>query len=182
MQLDKLPTGPNPPHDVYVVIEIPANGPGIKLELEKSSGALLVDRFLATPMHYPCDYGFIPHTLSLDGDPLDALVVCPIPLIPGVVIRCRPIAVLNTVDDAGPDAKILCVPARQLTAAYESVREKSDLPVGLTDQIEHFFAHYKDLETGKWMRVSGWGGAKDGATEIAASIARYQTANPKPNF
>src|SRR5918911_3402000 len=106
MQLEKLPTGPRVPEELYVVIEIPAFGPGIKFEFEKASGALLVDRFLATPMHYPCDYGFIPHTLSLDGDPLDALVVCAVPLIPGVVIRCRPVALLDTEDDAGVDAKV----------------------------------------------------------------------------
>ena len=182
MQLDRLPTGVNPPHDIYVVVEIPANGPGLKLELDKASGALLVDRFLATPMHYPCNYGFIPHTLSEDGDPLDALVVSPMPLLPGVVVRCRPVAVLATEDDAGLDAKVLCVPASALSREYDAVREKSDLPAALVEQIEHFFAHYKDLEPGKWMRVKGWGDGKAAAAEIVSSMQRYNSCTPKPNF
>ena len=182
MQFERLATGVHPPHDIYVVIEIPANGPGLKLELHKESGALLVDRFLATPMHYPCNYGFIPHTLSPDGDPLDALVVCAVPLIPGVVIRCRPVALLDTEDDAGVDAKVLCVPMPQLTKAYDDVRERADLPASLIGQIEHFFAHYKDLEEGKWMRVKGWRDAEGARAEIMRSIERYNASNPKPNF
>jgi inorganic pyrophosphatase len=182
MRLDKLPTGLNPPHDIYVLVEIPANGPGLKLELDKDSGALLLDRFLATPMHYPCNYGFIPHTLSPDGDPLDALVVSPIPLIPGIVVRCRPIGILETEDDAGIDAKVLCVPVTQLSRDFDGVRQQSDLPAPLIEQIEHFFAHYKDLEPGKWMRVKGWRDAHAASAEIVASMERYNACTPKPNF
>lgn len=182
MQLDKLPTGIDVPHDVYVVIEIPANGPGLKLELDKRSGALLVDRFLATPMHYPCNYGFIPHTLSEDGDPLDALVISPIPLLAGVVVRCRPIGLLATRDDAGPDAKILCVPLSQVTPAYDAVHEVVDLPAVTIDQISHFFSHYKDLEPGRWMTVSGWRDAASAKAEILASTRRFGDSRPPPNF
>ena len=173
MQLEKLPTGPNVPHELYVVIEIPAYGPGIKLELEKASGALLVDRFLATPMHYPCNYGFIPHTLSNDGDPLDALVITPIPLIPGTVIGCRPVGVLVTEDDAGGDEKILCVPLPKISAQYEGVNEVADVPQGLVRQIEHFFSHYKDLEPGKWMLLKGWGDSALAKKLVLESVQRF---------
>ena len=182
MQLDKLATGRNVPEDVFVVVEIPAYGPGLKLELDKASGALLVDRFMATPMHYPCNYGFIPHTLSEDGDPLDALLVSPLPLIPGVVAACRPVGVLNTEDDAGPDAKILCVPVPKLTPAYDHVQESRDLPPLLIQQIEHFFSHYKDLEPGKWMKLKGWQDAAGARREILASVERYRKSQPFPNF
>ncbi len=182
MQLDKLLTGRNVPDDIYVVVEIPAYGPGLKLELDKASGALLVDRFMATPMHYPCNYGFIPHTLSEDGDPLDALMISPMPLIPGVVASCRPVGVLNTEDDAGPDAKILCVPVSKLTPAYDHVMEAGDLPPLLIQQIEHFFSHYKDLEPGKWMKLQGWGDTAAAKEEILRSVQRYQACEPPPNF
>ncbi|MGE5525968.1 MAG: inorganic diphosphatase [Rhodospirillaceae bacterium] len=182
MQLDKLPAGPAVPDVFYVVVEIPAYGPGIKFELEKRSGALLVDRFLATPMFYPCNYGFIPHTLSLDGDPLDALVLTPVPLIPGIVIACRAVALLDTEDDAGPDAKILSVPLTKLTPDYAHVEEKEDLPPSVLQQIEHFFTHYKDLEPGKWMKVKGWRNAAAARAEITASLGRYDADPSKPNF
>jgi len=182
MQLSKLVTGLDVPHDVYVVIEIPAHGPGLKLELDKESGALLIDRFLATPMHYPCNYGFIPHTLSEDSDPLDALVLCPIPLISGVVVRCRPVGVLATTDDAGPDAKILCVPMPMLTPAYDDVREIADVPPLMIQQIEHFFSHYKDLEAGKWMKLEGWRDAAAAKQEIVDCVQRYRACQPPPNF
>ena len=182
MQLERLPTGPNVPDDVYVLIEIPAHGPGLKLELEKASGALLVDRFLATPMHYPCNYGFIPHTLSEDGDPLDALVLSPIPLIPGVVVRSRPVALLSTTDDAGPDAKVLCVSVSALTTAYDAVQELRDLPALIVEQITHFFSHYKDLEPGKWMSVAGWSDAAAAKAEIVESVERFKQSQPTPNF
>lgn len=182
MQLDKLPTGVDVPNDVYVVIEVPANGPGLKLELEKASGALVVDRFMATPMHYPCNYGFIPHTLSQDGDPLDALVLAPITLISGVVVRCRPIALLGTEDEAGLDAKVLCVPVQKLTTAYDGVTELTHLPQSVVHQIEHFFSHYKDLEPGKWMKLAGWKDAAAAKREITDCVARFQGATPRPNF
>jgi inorganic pyrophosphatase len=182
MQLEKLPTGPNVPDEFYVVIEIPAFGPGIKFEFEKKSGALLVDRFLATPMHYPCNYGFIPHTLSLDGDPLDALVVTPVPLIPGIVIACRAVGVLETEDDAGADAKVLSVPLTQVTRDYDGVRETDDLPLNLVGQIEHFFAHYKDLEPGRWLTLKGWQDSYAARRVITESIERYQRSPAPPNF
>jgi len=182
MQLQELATGVDVPNDIYVVVEIPAYGPGLKLELDKRSGALLVDRFLATPMHYPCNYGFIPHTLSEDGDPLDALVIAPMPLISGVVVRCRPVGVLVTEDDAGADAKILCVPVPKLTSAYDTVQERSDLPPLLIQQIEHFFTHYKDLEPGKWMKLKGWEDTAASKREILASVERYKAFQPPPNF
>ena len=182
MQLDKLVTGIDVPNDIYVVIEIPANGPGLKLELDKGSGALLVDRFMATPMHYPCNYGFVPHTLSLDGDPLDALVISAIPLISGVVVRCRAVGYLAAEDDAGLDAKLLCVPVPKLTSVYDNVQEVGDLPPLIIEQIEHFFTHYKDLEAGKWMKVHGWRDAAAARTEILESVARYQASSPQPNF
>lgn len=182
MQLDKLVTGLDVPNDIYVVVEIPANGPGLKLELDKGSGALLVDRFMATPMHYPCNYGFVPHTLSLDGDPLDALVISPIPLISGVVVRCRTVGYLAAEDDAGPDAKLLCLPVPKLTSVYDNVQEVGDLPPLIVEQIEHFFTHYKDLEAGKWMKVLGWRDAAAARAEILESVARYQASSPHPNF
>lgn len=182
MQLERLPTGSDVPNDIYVVIEIPANGPGIKLELEKDSGALLVDRFLATPMHYPCNYGFVPHTLSEDGDPLDALVISPIPLLSGVVVSCRPVALLTTTDDAGPDAKILCVPTSKVTSAFDDVNELEDVPALVVQQIEHFFAHYKDLEPGKWMSVAGWSNSAAAKEEIVTSVNRFKACKPSPNF
>lgn len=182
MQLDKLTTGIDVPNDVHVVVEIPAHGPGLKLELDKASGALVVDRFMSTPMHYPCSYGFIPHTLSLDGDPLDALVLAPLPLISGVVVRCRPVGLLETEDDAGPDAKILCVPVSKLTPIYDDVRDAGDLPALTIRQIEHFFAHYKDLEPGKWMTLKGWSDSEAARREIVSCVERYNATSPKPNF
>ena len=182
MQLHELATGLDVPNDIYVVVEIPAHGPGLKLELDKASGALLVDRFMATPMHYPCSYGFIPHTLSEDGDPLDALVVAPMPLISGVLVRCRPVGMLATEDDAGPDAKILCVPVPKLTPAYDNVREIADLSPLLIQQIEHFFSHYKDLEPGKWMKIQGWRDTAAAKQEVLTSVERYQACQPPPNF
>jgi inorganic pyrophosphatase len=182
MQLEKLPSGPDVPEEVYVVVEIPAYGPGIKFEFEKASGALLVDRFLATPMHYPCNYGFIPHTLSLDGDPLDALVVTPMPLISGTVIACRPIAVLQTEDDGGGDAKILAVPLSRITQQYDHIKEAADVPPLLIQQIEHFFSHYKDLEPGRWMTLKGWGDSKCAKQEIVDSVKRFATNPSGLNF
>jgi inorganic pyrophosphatase len=182
MQLEKLPSGPRVPDELYVVIEIPAYGPGIKFEFEKASGALLVDRFLATPMHYPCNYGFIPHTLSNDGDPLDALVITPIPLIPGTVIACRPVGVLETEDDAGGDEKILCVPLRRISSQYDAVHEVADVRPYLVKQIEHFFTHYKDLEEGKWMKLKGWGDSALAKKYINESVERFSGNPVAPNF
>ncbi|KKL55250.1 hypothetical protein LCGC14_2257270, partial [marine sediment metagenome] len=154
-----IPAGINPPEDIYVAIEIPAYSSPVKYELDKDMGALLVDRFMATPMFYPANYGFIPHTLADDGDPLDVLVVTPHPVEAGSIIRCRPVGVLNMEDEAGGDAKLVAVPHDKLTRAYTDVKEIDDLPKLLRDQIQHFFENYKTLEPGKWVKVQGWDNA-----------------------
>ncbi|MCK0163324.1 inorganic diphosphatase [Marinobacter sp. S6332] len=174
MQFDNIPAGKNPPEDIYVAIEIPANSSPVKYELDKDMGALLVDRFMATPMFYPANYGFIPHTLGEDGDPLDVLVVTPYALQAGSVIRCRPVGVLNMDDEAGGDAKLVAVPHSKLTNSYQDVQEIDDLPVLLRDQIRHFFENYKTLEPGKWVKVKGWDNAAAAKQAIVDSIKAYQ--------
>ena len=156
MDISKLPIGENPPYDVNVFIEIPMGGDPVKYELDKESGLMFVDRFLHTAMHYPCNYGFIPHTLSDDGDAVDAAVLGQIPLTPGVVIPSRPIGVLVMEDESGIDEKILCVPVDRLHPYYENVSSYRDVRPVLLEQISHFFTHYKDLEKGKWTKVKGW--------------------------
>ena len=153
MNIDNISIGKDVPNDFNVVIEISANAPGIKYELDKDSGAVFVDRFIATPMHYPCNYGFIPSTLSEDGDPVDVLVVSPYPLPPGVIVRCRTVGMLAMEDEAGEDAKLMAVPVQKLTSNYDKVHTIEDLPEILIKQITHFFEHYKDLEPGKWVKV-----------------------------
>ncbi len=159
MRLDAIPVGKQPPDDINVIIEVPVGGEPIKYELEKESGALFVDRFLYTPMRYPGNYGFVPHTLCGDGDPLDVLVANTRALVPGSVINCRPVGVLVMEDEAGMDEKLIAVPASKLTKRYDSVRTVADLPQITRSQIEHFFQHYKDLEPGKWVRIVEWGDA-----------------------
>ena len=178
MDLSAIAVGTNPPHDVNVIIEVPIGGEPIKYELHKPSGILFVDRFLYTSMRYPGNYGFIPHTLSDDGDPCDVLVLSPMPLITGVVVRCRPIGMLKMDDEHGGDAKILAVPVDKLSSLYRSIESPRDLPEITTRQIAHFFEHYKDLEPGKWVRVSSWVGAEEAKNEIVESVARYEAANP----
>ncbi|QWT46327.1 inorganic diphosphatase [Azospira inquinata] len=173
MNIDNLPIGKDVPNDFNVVIEIPARAPGIKYELDKDSGAVVVDRFMSTPMHYPCNYGFIPKTLSDDGDPVDVLVVTPYPLMPGVVVRCRPLGILNMEDEAGMDAKLIAVPVGKLTPIYDKVQTVDDLPDLLPKMIQHFFEHYKDLEPNKWVKVTGWGNLEDAKQEIQAGVSRY---------
>ena len=173
MQFANIPAGKNPPEDIYVAIEIPAVSSPVKYELDKDMGALLVDRFMATPMFYPANYGFIPHTLADDGDPIDVLVVTPHPIEHGAIIRCRPVGVLNMEDEAGGDVKLLAVPHTKLTTAYDHVKELEDLPVMLRDQIKHFFENYKTLEPGKWVKVQGWGSAADAKQAIVDSIKAY---------
>jgi inorganic pyrophosphatase len=173
MDISKIPAGESVPDDVNVVIEIPQNGDPIKYEVDKDSGAIFVDRFMHTAMHYPCNYGFIPNTLSEDGDPTDVLVVSDYALMPGCVVRCRPVGVLNMEDEAGNDAKLIAVPVSKLNPSYDSVQESADLPGFLLKQIQHFFEHYKDLEEGKWVKVAGWGSTADAKAEIMASIERY---------
>ena len=174
MDITKIPVGENAPEDINVVIEVPQHADPIKYELDKASGAVFVDRFMHTAMHYPCNYGFVPNTLSDDGDPVDVLVVSQYPLIPGCVISCRPVGVLQMEDEAGMDAKILAVPSSKLKPYYCDVKGPEDLPAFLIDQIKHFFEHYKDLEKNKWVKVTGWGDAADAKKEIVDSAARYQ--------
>lgn len=173
MDFDKVPPGRDIPEDINVVIEIPANSDPIKYEIDKDSHAVFVDRFMATPMFYPANYGYIPQTLSDDGDPLDVLVVTPYPVIPGSVIRCRAVGILKMSDEAGEDAKLIAVPHKKLTPVYEKVKEYSDLPELLIQQIEHFFENYKDLEPGKWVKVDGWAGAAEAKKEIEKSVEAY---------
>jgi inorganic pyrophosphatase len=173
MQLDRLPIGKNPPEEVYVVVEVPVGGEPIKYEVHKDSGALMVDRFLYTAMRYPGNYGFIPHTLSDDGDPCDVVIANQRGLLPGSVIAVRPVGVLKMQDEAGGDEKIVAVPAPRLSRRYEHVHEFTDLPEITRQQIQHFFEHYKDLEPGKWVKVSGWGDAAEAKRLISEGIARY---------
>jgi inorganic pyrophosphatase len=182
MSLDKVSPGRDVPNDINVIIEIPAHSDPVKYEVDKDTGALFVDRFMSTAMFYPCNYGYIPHTLCEDGDPADVLVVTPLPLISGSVIRCRPLGVLNMSDEAGQDAKLIAVPADKLTPLYKNCKSIDDLPQSLLAQISHFFEHYKDLEAGKWVKVEGWAGVDAANAEILASVKRYQEAPEKPNF
>ncbi len=175
MDLKHIPAGKQLPDDLNVVIEIPANSaPSVKYEIDKDSGAVFVDRFVATAMHYPCNYGFVPQTLSEDGDPVDVLVVAPVALPPGSVIRCRPLGVLLMEDESGMDAKVVAVPVSKLTPLYNDVKTCDDLPDLLRQQIRHFFEHYKDLEPGKWVKVTGWGDIDAARNEITKSFERAQ--------
>jgi inorganic pyrophosphatase len=172
MDLTALPIGKNPPHEVNVVVEVPVGGEPIKYEMHKPSGALMVDRFLYTSMRYPGNYGFIPHTLSDDGDPCDVVIANQRGLLPGSVIAVRPVGVLRMQDEAGGDEKILAVPIPKLTQRYEHVHNYTDLPDITIRQVQHFFEHYKDLEPGKWVKVLGWGDAAEAREMISAAIAR----------
>ena len=182
MGLDRVPAGKDLPNDFNVVIEIPMHAEPIKYEVDKESGAIFVDRFMSTAMHYPCNYGYIPHTIAGDGDPVDVLVVSQFALPPGVVVRCRPIGMLRMTDEAGDDAKLLAVPVDKLTPMYRGVESPRNLPQIVLDQIAHFFEHYKDLEPGKYVKVQGWVGAEDAKKEIDAGVRRYQEAKEKPAF
>lgn len=172
MEISRIPVGRNPPHDVNAVIEISAGGLPVKYELDKDSGALFVDRFLHTAMFYPANYGFIPHTLSADGDPCDILVVSQVPVVPGSVIRSRPIGALLMEDEAGGDEKIIAVPVDKLHPFYTNVKTYADLPEILLGQIEHFFRHYKDLEKGKFVKDTKWVGPQEAAKLITDSVVR----------
>ncbi|MFS1523064.1 inorganic diphosphatase [Microbulbifer sp. 2304DJ12-6] len=173
MSFDKIPAGVDLPNDINVIIEIPANHDPIKYEVDKDSDAVFVDRFVATPMFYPANYGYIPQTLSEDGDPLDVLVVAPYPVMVGAVIRSRVIGVLNMTDESGVDAKLLAVPHSKLTKLYDHVQEIGDLPELLIKQIEHYFENYKTLEPGKWVKVEGWADGEAARREVLASRERY---------
>jgi inorganic pyrophosphatase len=176
MDLRKIPPGRNPPKDIHAVIEIPLGGVPVKYEIDKESGALFVDRFLHTAMFYPGNYGFIPHTLSADGDPCDVLVVSQLPVVAGAVIRCRPVGALVMEDEAGNDEKILAVPVDALHPFYAGVRSYRDLPPIIVEQVAHFFQHYKDLERGKWVTIVKWLDA-DGAEQLVME-ALQRAAKP----
>lgn len=182
MSLGTVPSGHAVPHDVNVIIEIPRHGDPVKYEVDKDTGAMFVDRFMATAMYYPTNYGYIPQSLSEDGDPVDVLVVTPFRLITGSVVRCRPVGVLEMEDESGLDAKILAVPIDKLTTIYENINTFRDLPRELLDRISHFFEHYKDLEPGKWVKIKGWAGPEEAKKEINASVTRHEQAQDKPAF
>jgi inorganic pyrophosphatase len=173
MNINAIPVGKNPPHEVNVIIEVPVGGEPIKYEMDKASGALIVDRFLYTAMRYPGNYGFIPHTLSDDGDPCDVLVANQRGIVPGAVMAVRPVGVLKMQDEAGGDEKIIAVPTSRLTRRYESVNNYTDLPEITLKQIQHFFEHYKDLESNKWVKVVGWGAADEAKSIILQSIEKF---------
>jgi inorganic pyrophosphatase len=174
MRLDAIPIGDNPPEDINVVVEVAIGGEPIKYEMNKAAGTLFVDRFLHTPMRYPGNYGFVPHTLSLDGDPIDVLVANTRPIIPGAIINVRPVGVLKMEDDGGGDEKIIAVPSPKLTQRYVNVHDYTDLPTITLEQIQHFFEHYKDLEPGKWVKLLGWGNAAEARKLIVEAIDRYK--------
>ena len=176
MSYNAITAGKDLPNDVYVVIEIPANHAPIKYEIDKDMDCLMVDRFMATPMFYPANYGYISNTLADDGDPLDVLVVTPYPVAPGSVIRARPVGVLNMEDEAGEDAKLVAVPHEKLTQLYNDVKDIDDVPQLLRDQIGHFFENYKDLEKGKWVKVKGWGNADEARQMILDAAEAYKNA------
>ncbi len=182
MILDRVPPGADVPNDINVIIEIPSHSDPVKYEVDKETGAMFVDRFMNTAMYYPCNYGYIPHTLSDDGDAADVLVVTPTPLISGSVIRCRPVGMLKMTDESGIDAKILAVPVDKLAVQYRGVKKLADMEPLLLDQISHFFEHYKDLENNKWVKIEGWVDIEEAKAEILESIERYNDAPDKPAF
>jgi inorganic pyrophosphatase len=176
MRIDAISIGKNPPDDINVIVEVPVGGEPIKYELDKASGTLFVDRFLYTPMRYPGNYGFVPHTLATDGDPIDVLVCNTRAIIPGAVMNCRPVGVLLMEDDAGGDEKVIAVPSAKLTRRYERIQSYQDLPEITIEQIRHFFQHYKDLEPNKWVKIRGWGNADEARRLIVEAIERAKTA------
>jgi len=182
MNLDRVTAGEKVPDEFNVIVEIPAHSDPVKYEVDKETGAMFVDRFMNVAMHYPCNYGYIPHTLSEDGDPVDVLVVTPFPLISGTVIKCRPLALLKMTDESGPDAKIIAVPIDKLATLYRQTHSIEDLRPELLKQIEHFFEHYKDLENNKWVKIDGWEGIESAKQEVTGSITRFENAKEKPHF
>ena len=173
MGLDLVTAGRNVPDEINVIIEIPKDAEPVKYEVEKASGAIFVDRILSTPMRYPCNYGYVPGTLGDDGDPLDALVILPLPLIPGSVIRCHPVGMLRMTDEAGGDEKLVVVPVEKIFAGYAHIHDIEGVSQHWLDRIGHFFEHYKDLEKGKWVKLDGWAKAADAKAEILRGIERY---------
>ena len=182
MPLNHVPAGTSLPNDFNAIIEIPMDADPVKYEVDKASGAIFVDRFMSTAMHYPCNYGYIPRTISDDGDPVDVLVLAQFALPPGVVVRCRPIGMLDMEDEAGGDAKLLAVPVDKLTTMYRQVVSLRDLQPIVLDQISHFFAHYKDLEPGKFVKIHGWLGVEEAKREILTGAQRFCDAETKPAY
>ncbi|MES9969088.1 MAG: inorganic diphosphatase [Candidatus Thiodiazotropha sp.] len=182
MNLDRVSSGKQIPDEINVIIEIPSNADPVKYEVDKETGAMFVDRILRTAMHYPANYGYIPHTLSDDGDPCDVMVPTAFPLIPGSVIRCRPVAVLKMTDESGDDAKVVAVPANDISSRWTHVNSVEDMPPELMERIAHFFEHYKDLDDGKWVRVKGWEGVEAAKAEVRNSVQMFKDAPEKPNF
>ena len=174
MGLHQVASGSNVPHEINVVIEIPKDAEPVKYEVEKASGAIFVDRILSTPMRYPCNYGYVPGTLGGDGDPLDALVILPLSLVPGSVIRCHPVGMLQMTDEAGSDEKLLVVPIARVFGGYAHIQDIEAVSAHWLERIGHFFEHYKDLEKGKWVKVDGWVGADAAKKEITAGVERYR--------
>ena len=176
MRIEAISSGNNPPEDVNVIIEVPVGGEPIKYELDKAAGTLVVDRFLYTPMRYPGNYGFVPHTLSDDGDPIDVLICNTRAIVPGAVINCRPVGVLLMEDDGGIDEKVLAVPSSSISQRYVNIKDVNDMPEITRAQIQHFFEHYKDLEPDKWVKIKGWAGADVAKEMIVAALARVNQA------
>ncbi|MCX4188900.1 inorganic diphosphatase [Methylophaga sp. OBS3] len=179
MNLDRVTSGKNVPEDINVIIEIPSHSDPVKYEVDKETGALFVDRFMNTAMFYPCNYGYVPHTLSDDGDPVDVLVISPYALISGSVVQCRPVGMLKMTDESGEDAKVLAVPHDKM---YDDVQDIGDVSNRLLEQLAHFFEHYKDLEKNKWVKVDGWLGKDAAKKEIMDSVDRFKAAPVKPQF
>jgi inorganic pyrophosphatase len=184
VSLDLVSAGSKVPDDINVVIEIPMNAEPVKYEVDKATGAIFVDRVLTTPMRYPCNYGYVPRTLSGDGDPVDVLVVMPLPLVPGCVIRCRPIGMLAMTDEAGEDTKVVAVPIDKVFPLYQRIKAIRELPELTLERIAHFFEHYKDLEKGKWVKIEGWKDAKAAKREILDGVKRFSAtpAKTRPRF
>ncbi len=182
MNLDRIKSGEDVPNDFNVIIEVPSHSDPVKYEMDKETGAMFVDRFMSTAMHYPYNYGYIPRTLSPDGDPVDVMVITPVPLITGSVVRCRPVGVLKMTDEAGDDAKVLAVPIDKVCSLYSKIKDFRDLHDKELQQLAHFFEHYKDLDEGKWVRVAGWGGVDEAKEEILGGVKMYVEAADKPNF
>ena len=179
MNLDRVGSGKNLPEDINVIIEIPSHSDPVKYEVDKETGALFVDRFMNTAMFYPCNYGYVPHTLSDDGDPVDVLVMSPYALISGSVVQCRPVGMLKMTDESGEDAKVIAVPHDKM---YDDVKNIEDVSSRLLDQLAHFFEHYKDLEKEKWVKIEGWVGLEEAKAEIMESVKRFNEAPVKPQF
>ena len=182
MGLHLVPAGRKVPDEINVIIEIPKDAEPVKYEVDKESGAIFVDRILSTPMRYPCNYGYVPGTLGGDGDPLDALVILPLPLVPGSVIRCHPVGMLKMTDEAGSDEKLVVVPVEKIFAGYAHIKDIKAVSAHWLERIGHFFEHYKDLEKGKWVKLDGWGNAEEAKQILRESMTRYESSADKPKF